>query len=55
MSANPPTNKVDLTVKHFDKHMVVDDYRIVLESPTEPVEKLIEKAMNLKEKLESKA
>jgi len=50
----PPANEVDITVKKFEKHMVTDDYKITLKSPTDTVDCLIKKVLELKKEIETK-
>lgn len=54
MSQEIPRNIVDVTVKQFDKHMVVSDYRIYLASNDDSVDNLMNKIPQIREKIEVK-
>lgn len=44
-------NIVDITVKRFQSHMVVADYKITLQSVTESVQELIDKIPDIQKKI----
>lgn len=53
MTDTPPTNnKITVVVKTFDKHMVIADYSITLESNSDSISTLIEKIPEVRKSVE---
>jgi hypothetical protein len=48
----PIPNTVDITVKKFDKHMVIADYRVLLSSGKESMQTLIKRIPEIRKQIE---